>query len=48
MRVLRGDLTNQKGWHTGPWDSDLMVVESGGAQTFLDSSPDYFHLGQKK
>jgi mannose-6-phosphate isomerase-like protein (cupin superfamily) len=25
MRVLRGDFTNQKGWYTGPWDSDLQI-----------------------
>lgn len=25
MRVVRSNFTSQKGWHTGPWDSDLPI-----------------------
>jgi mannose-6-phosphate isomerase-like protein (cupin superfamily) len=25
MRIERGNFTNLKGWHTGPWDSDLPI-----------------------
>jgi mannose-6-phosphate isomerase-like protein (cupin superfamily) len=25
MQILRSDITNQKGWHTGPWNSDLPI-----------------------
>lgn len=25
MRIVRGNFTDFKGWHTGPWDSDLPI-----------------------
>jgi antitoxin component HigA of HigAB toxin-antitoxin module len=25
MQIVRGNFTNQKGWHTGPWNSELPI-----------------------
>jgi mannose-6-phosphate isomerase-like protein (cupin superfamily) len=42
MWILRGNFTNQKGWHAGPWDSDL-PISVGYANAGIDEP----HLHQR-
>jgi mannose-6-phosphate isomerase-like protein (cupin superfamily) len=42
MRIIRGDFTNQKGWHAGPWESNLPI-----AVGYANAGIDEPHLHQR-